>query len=162
KGLVTNSNVLTAERAHTSYRAELSQTELQQEQAQQAMLTAESELRKKKQSYEMDLISQTQDTQVELGKIQSQIRYVADKLLFIFTYGEQRTFDDLQGSVKISIFRRDRKIAHDIIANENTEVLAGDVIEVSIVANKGFYTPDTSGTMGSPNAVGLQPSIVGQ
>ncbi|TIT53994.1 MAG: exopolysaccharide biosynthesis protein, partial [Mesorhizobium sp.] len=72
----------------------------QQEQAQQAMLTAESELRKKKQSYEMDLISQTQDTQVELGKIQSQIRYVADKLLFIFTYGEQRTFDDLQGSVK--------------------------------------------------------------
>ncbi|TGQ52454.1 exopolysaccharide biosynthesis protein, partial [Mesorhizobium sp. M1C.F.Ca.ET.212.01.1.1] len=70
KGLVTNSNVLTAERAHTSYRAELSQTELQQEQAQQAMLTAESEFRKKKQSYEMDLISQTQDTQVELGKIQ--------------------------------------------------------------------------------------------
>ncbi|TIT81596.1 MAG: exopolysaccharide biosynthesis protein, partial [Mesorhizobium sp.] len=122
KGLVTNSNVMTAERAHTSYRAELAQTELQQQQAQQAMLNAESELRKKHQSHEMDLIAQTQDTQVELGKTQSQIRYVADKLLFIFTYGEQRTFDDLQGSVKISIFRRDQKAAHDIVADENTEV----------------------------------------
>ncbi|TGR73391.1 exopolysaccharide biosynthesis protein, partial [Mesorhizobium sp. M1C.F.Ca.ET.189.01.1.1] len=47
KGLVTNSNVMTAERAHTSYRAELSQTELQQQQAQQAMLTAEKKKKKK-------------------------------------------------------------------------------------------------------------------
>jgi polysaccharide biosynthesis/export protein len=142
KGLITNSNVMTAERAHTSYRAELAQTELQQEQVRQAILNSESELRKKHQSYEMELIAQTQDTQVELGKTQSQIRYVADKLLFIFTYGEQRTFDDLQGSVKISIFRREQKIAHDLVADENTEVRAGDVIEVSIVANKGFYAPD--------------------
>ncbi|MEO5758917.1 MAG: polysaccharide biosynthesis/export family protein [Mesorhizobium sp.] len=163
KGLITNSNVMTAERAHTSYRAELAQTELQLEQAQQAMLNSESELRKKHQTYEMDLIAQTQDTQVELGKTQSQMRYVADKLLFIFTYGDQRTFDDLQGSVKISIFRRDQKVAHDLVADENTEVRAGDVIEVSIVANKGFYTPE-SGTVATPNAEGpaIQPSIVGQ
>jgi protein involved in polysaccharide export with SLBB domain len=166
KGLITNSNVMTAERAHTSYRAELAQTELQQEQVQQEMLNSESELRKKRQSYEMDLIAQTQDTQVELGKVQSQIRYVADKLLYIFTYGEQRTFDDLQGSVKISIFRRDRKVAHDLVADENTEVRAGDVIEVSIVANKGFYAPDTvtSGAIAAPNAEApvIQPSTIGQ
>ncbi|RRH97757.1 exopolysaccharide biosynthesis protein [Mesorhizobium tamadayense] len=163
KGLITNSNVMSAERAHTSYRAELAQTEFQQEQAQQAMLNAESELRKKHQSRDMDLIAQIQDTQVELGKTQSQIRYVADKLLFIFTYGEQRTLDDLQGSVKISIFRREQKIAHDIVADENTEVRAGDVIEVSVVANKGFYAPD-SGTIASPNAANpaIQPSVVGQ
>lgn len=166
KGLITNSNVMTAERAHTSYRAELAQTELQQEQVQQEMLNSESELRKKRQSYEMDLIAQTQDTQVELGKVQSQIRYVADKLLYIFTYGEQRTFDDLQGSVKISIFRRDQKVAHDLVADENTEVRAGDVIEVSIVANKGFYAPDTvtSGAIAVPNAEApaIQPSTIGQ
>jgi polysaccharide export outer membrane protein len=166
KGLITNSNVMTAERAHTSYRAELAQTELQQEQVQQEMLNSESELRKKRQSYEMDLIAQTQDTQVELGKVQSQIRYVADKLLYIFTYGEQRTFDDLQGSVKISIFRRDQKVAHDLVADENTEVRAGDVIEVSIVANKGFYAPDTvtSGAIAAPNAEApaIQPGTIGQ
>lgn len=161
KGLITNSNVLTAERAHTSYRAELAQTELQQEQAQQAMLNAESELRKKHQSHEMELIGQTQDAQVELGKIQSQIRYVADKLLFIFTYGEQRTFDDLQGSVRISIFRRDQKIAHDIVADQNTEVRAGDVIEVSVVANKGFYAPD-SGISSKVQNPAVQRSMVGQ
>lgn len=161
KGLVTNSNVMTAERAHTSYRAELAQTELQQQQAQQAMLNAESELRKKHQSHEMDLIAQTQDTQVELGKTQSQIRYVADKLLFIFTYGEQRTFDDLQGSVKISIFRRDQKAAHDIVADENTEVRAGDVIEVSVVANKGFYAPDSGASTNAQNPA-IQSGAVGQ
>ena len=166
KGLVTNSNVITAERAHTSYRAELAQTEFQQVQAQQEMMNAQSELRKKRQAYEMDLIAQTQDTEVELGKIQSQIRYVADKLLFIFTYGEQRTFDDLQGSVKISIFRRDREAAHDIVADENTEVKAGDVIEVSVMANKGFYSPDISatGSIAAPGAAAqaTQSGIIGQ
>lgn len=166
KGLVTNTNVMNAERAHTSYRAELAQTEFQQVQAQQEMLNAQSELRKKRQTYEMDLIAQTQDTEVELGKIQSQIRYVADKLLFIFTYGGQRTFDDLQGSVKISIFRRDQKAAQNIIADENTEVKAGDVIEVSVVANKGFYAPDISstGAIAAPGAGAqtTQSAIVGQ
>ncbi|MDX8455559.1 polysaccharide biosynthesis/export family protein [Mesorhizobium sp. VK9D] len=156
KGLVTNTNVMNAERAHTSYRAELAQTEFQQVQAQQELLNAESELRKKHQSYDMDLLAQTQDTEVELGKTQSQIRYVADKLLFIFTYGEQRTFDDLQGSVKISIFRRDQKAAHDIVADENTEVKAGDVIEVSVAANKGFYAPEISATGA------IAPGVVGQ
>ncbi|WP_244507937.1 polysaccharide biosynthesis/export family protein [Mesorhizobium sp. ORS 3428] len=164
RGLVTNTSVINAERAHTSYRAELAQTEFQQVQAQQEMLNAESELRKKRQAYEMDLISQTQETEVELGKTQSQIRYVADKLLFIFTYGEQRTFDDLQGSVKISIFRRDQKEAHDIVADQNTEVKAGDVIEVSVVANKGFYAPDISATSATsaPGAHTTQPGIIGQ
>jgi polysaccharide export outer membrane protein len=166
KGLITNSNVMTAERAHTSYRADLAQTELQRAQAQQEMLNLESELRKKHQGHEMELIAQTQDADVELGKLQSQIRYVADKLLFLFTYGEQRTFDDLQGSVKILIFRRDQKVAHDLVADENTEVKAGDVIEVSIVANKGFYAPDTltSGTIAAPNAEApaTQLGIIGQ
>ncbi|MDX8519158.1 polysaccharide biosynthesis/export family protein [Mesorhizobium dulcispinae] len=161
KGLITNTNVITAERAQTSYRADLAQTELQQEQVRQEMLNSESELRKKQQSHEMELIAQTQDTQVELGKIQSQIRYVADKLLFIFTYGEQRTFDDLQGAVKISIFRRDQKIAHDIVADQNTEVRAGDVIEVSVVANKGFYAPDSGASPNAQNPA-TQPAIVGQ
>jgi protein involved in polysaccharide export with SLBB domain len=166
KGLVTNTNVINAERAHTSYRAELAQTEFQQVQAQQEMMNAQSELRKRRQAYEMDLIAQTQDTEVELGKVQSQIRYVADKLLFIFTYGEQRTFDDLQGSVKISIFRRDREVAHDIVADENTEVKAGDVIEVSVMANKGFYSPDISatGSIAAPGAAAqaTQSGIIGQ
>src|SRR5207244_9810676 len=112
---------MNAERAHTSYRAELAQTEFQQVQAQQEMLNAQSELRKKRQTYEMDLIAQTQDTEVELGKIQSQIRYVADKLLFIFTYGGQKTFDNLHDSVKISIFWSDKQATQHFIAYKTYE-----------------------------------------
>ena len=73
------------------------------------------------------------------------MRYVADKLLFLFSYGEQRSFDELQGSVRISIFRRDQKGAHDLAATETTEVKAGDVIEVSVVADNEFYVPDRPG-----------------
>lgn len=146
QGLITNSNVMAMERVHTNYRAELAQAELQQTQKQQDMLNLESELRRKRQNHEIELIAQIQDTQVELGKVQSQIRYTADKLLFLFSYGEQRSFEDLQGSVRISIFRRERKSAHDLVADENTDVKAGDVIEVAVVANKAFYNPDTPGS----------------
>lgn len=155
QGLITNSNVLAMERVHISSRADLAQAELQQTQKQQDMMNLESELRRKRQTHDIELIAQVQDTQVELGKVQSQIRYVADKLLFLFSYGEQRTFEDLQGSVRISIFRRDQKSAHDLVASENTEIRAGDVIEVSVEANKTFYTPDrvNSATLAAPDAV---------
>lgn len=146
QGLITNSNVMAMERVHTNYRADLAQTELQQTQKQQDMMNLESELRRKRQTHDIELIAQIQDTQVELGKVQSQIRYTADKLLFLSSYGEQRTFEDLQASVRISIFRRDEKSGRDIVASENTEVKAGDVIEVSVVANKAFYNPDTLGS----------------
>jgi protein involved in polysaccharide export with SLBB domain len=167
QGLMTNSNVLTMERAQTSYRADLAQSELQQTQKQQDMMNLESEIRRKRQSHEIELIAKIQDTQVELGKVQSQIRSVADKLLFLFAYGEQRTFDDLQGSVRISIFRRDQKSAHNLLASENTEVKPGDVIEVSVEANKAFYAPETpnSSGMAAPDVTGprMQPSAaIGQ
>ncbi|MBS3651679.1 polysaccharide biosynthesis/export family protein [Pseudaminobacter sp. 19-2017] len=167
QGLITNTNILTMERAQTSYRADLAQSELQQTQKQQDMMNLESEIRRKRQSHEIELIAKIQDTQVELGKVQSQIRSVADKLLFLFSYGEQRTFDDLQGSVRISIFRRDQKSAHTLLASENTEVKPGDVIEVSVEANKAFYAPETlnSSTMAAPDGTGpgMQPSaVIGQ
>ena len=146
KGLMTNSNVLALERAHNNYRVDLAQAELQQTRVEQEMLNLESELRRKRQTHESELIANIQDTQVALAKLASQLRYITDKLLFVFEYGEHRTLEDLQGSVKIAIFRRGQKTGQDILADENTEVKAGDVIEVSVVANKGFYAPGASGT----------------
>jgi len=166
KGLMTNSNVMALERAQSNYRVDLAQVELQATQAQQAVLSLETDIRRKRQAHDLELISQTQDTQVELGKTQSEIRYVADKLLFLFSYGEQRSFDDLQGSVQIKIFRRDQKASQDIAADQNTDIKAGDVIEVSIVANKGFYAPETPHSEATSSADGTisdqQRSIVGQ
>lgn len=144
KGLMTNSNVLALERAHNNYRVDLAQAELQQTRVEQEMLNLESELRRKRQNHESELIANIQDTQVALAKLASQLRYITDKLLFVFEYGEHRTLEDLQGSVKIAIFRRGQKADQDVLADENTEVKAGDVIEVSVVANKGFYAPGAS------------------
>ena len=84
QGLITNSNVMAMERVHTNYRADLAQAELQQTQKQQDMMNLESELRRKRQTHDIELIAQIQDTQVELGKVQSQIRYMADKLCSSF------------------------------------------------------------------------------
>nr|WP_246723660.1 polysaccharide biosynthesis/export family protein [Rhizobium sp. ARZ01] len=145
KGLLTNLNIIAEERAHNSYQLALTQSELEETRMQQELLNLESELRRKHQSHEFQLIADTQDTQVALAKLTSQLRYVMDKLLFVFEYGEHRTIDDLQGSVKISIFRRGQKAGQELIADENTEVRAGDVIEVSVVASRGFYTPSVSG-----------------
>lgn len=163
QGLITNSNVMAMEKVHTNYRADLAQAELQQTQKQQDIMNLESDLRRKRQAHDIELISQIQDTQIELGKVQSQTRYVADKLLFLFSYGEQRTFEDLQASVRISIFRRDRRSGHDIAASENTEVKPGDVIEVSVVANKAFYNPDTSTAAPAGAGTGMLPDVaIGQ
>ncbi len=144
KGLMTNSNVMALERAHNNYRLDLTQSELQQTRVQQELLNLESELRRKRQTHEFQLIADIQDTQVALAKLASQLRYLTDKLLFVFEYGEHRTLEDLQGSVKISIFRRGQKAGQELVANENTEVRAGDVIEVSVVASRGFYMPGAS------------------
>lgn len=144
KGLITNSNVMALERAQNNYRLDLAQFEMQQTRLQQDLLNMESELRKKHQEHEFQLISDTQETQVQLAKLASQLRYLSDKLLFVFEYGEHRTLEDLQGSVKILIFRRGQKAGEEIAADENTDVSAGDVIEVSIVASKGFYSSGAS------------------
>lgn len=144
KGLMTNLNVMALERAHNNNRGDLAQSELQQTRVQQELLNLESELRRKRQAHEFQLIADTQDTQVALAKLASQLRYLTDKLLFVFEYGEHRTLDDLQGSVKISIFRRSQNAGHELAADENTEVKAGDVIEVSVVTNRGFYAPGAS------------------
>ncbi len=144
KGLITNSNVMALERAHNNYRLDLAQFEMQQTRLQQDLLNMESELRKKHQEHEFQLISDTQETQVQLAKLASQLRYLSDKLLFVFEYGEHRTLEDLQGSVKILIFRRGKETGQEVAANENTEVNAGDLIEVSVVASKGFYSSAAS------------------
>ena len=84
---------MTAERAHTSYRAELAQTELQLEQAQQAMLNSER-VRKRHQTYEMDLIAQTQDTQVELGKVaKSDALRCRQASIYLHLRRPKKTFD---------------------------------------------------------------------
>lgn len=144
KGLMTNSNVMALERAHNNYRVDLAQAEQQETRVQQEILNLESELRKKRQDREFQVISDIQDTQVSLAKLESQLKYVTDKLLFVFEYGEHRSFEELHDSVKISIFRRNHQGARDFVADENTEVRAGDAIEVSVVANKGFYLPGAS------------------
>ena len=50
KGLMTNSNVMAVERAHTNYRVDLTQAELQQMQKQQEVLNLETEMRRKRQT----------------------------------------------------------------------------------------------------------------
>ena len=144
KGLITNTNVMALERAQNNYRLDLAQFEMQQTRLQQDLLNMESELRKKHQDHEFQLISDTQETQVQLAKLASQLRYLSDKLLFVFEYGEHRTIEELQGSVRILIFRRGQKTGQEVAADEDTDVNAGDVIEVSVVANKGFYSSGAS------------------
>ncbi len=144
KGLITNTNVMALERAQNNYRLDLAQFEMQQTRLQQDLLNMESELRKKHQDHASQLISDTQETQVQLAKLASQLRYLSDKLLFVFEYGEHRTIEELQGSVKILIFRRGQKTGQEVAADEDTDVNAGDVIEVSVVASKGFYSSGES------------------
>lgn len=146
KGLVTNSKVMDVEKMHNRYRADLAQAELQETRAQQEILNLESQIRRKQQSYESTLIAEVQDTQVRVAKLESQLKYVTDKLLFVSYYGGHRSFDDLHGSVNISIFRRNEGREEVMAANELTSVRAGDVIEVSIAAKNEFYAPDQPGS----------------
>ena len=142
QGLVTNSNLLTAERAQNSYRIDLAEASVDQARARQEILDLESQIRGKETARRLELISQIEQAQLELAKTQSALRYTSDKLLFVSAYGQHRTFDDLRGSVRIVIYRGRDSEAQSIEANESTPVRAGDVIEVSILANQQFYDPN--------------------
>jgi polysaccharide biosynthesis/export protein len=143
KGLVTNTNLLTSERTQSSYRVDLAEAEVQLARVQQEILNLEREMREKGAGRRLDLISQIQQEQLALAEIQSNLRYVNDKLLFVSNYGEHKTFDDLRDSVRVAIYRGQKEIT----ATETTEVKAGDVIEVSILASPQFYRTSPEGAV---------------
>lgn len=145
KGLVTNTNLLTAERDQNSYQVNLAEAGVALAKSRQDTLNLESELRSRIASRKLDLISQTEQEQLELAKTQSALRFVSDKLIFVSSYGQHRTFDDLKGSVRVVIYRgRDDK-AQKIEATDSTPVKASDVIEVSIIASPQFYGVEPPG-----------------
>ena len=147
KGLVTNNNLLTAERTQNSYRVDVAEANVNRARAEQEILTVESEIRKKQETRELELITEIEQEQLQVAKTQSALRYVTDKLLYVSTYG-QHTFDDLRGSVRVVIFRGQTGKPESIEANEATAIRAGDVIDVSIRASEKFYDVNP-GTVGN-------------
>jgi len=144
KGLMTNSNLLDAERTQNRYRVDLAEAEVRRANAQQEVANLESELRRKREARTMELLVEIQAAQLEIGKVQSSLRYVTDKLLFVSQYGEHRTFDDLLGSVRIVLYRGG-EASKSVPASEGTKLMAGDVVEVSVIPNQQFFSPGEAG-----------------
>jgi protein involved in polysaccharide export with SLBB domain len=139
KGLVANTLVLTAERAQNSYQVDLAEAAVSMARTEQEILNLENELRGKQSTRKLDLVAQIEQEQLELAKIQSTLRYLSDKLLFVSDYGQHRTFEELRSSVKITIYRGRAEDGETIAASETTEVRAGDVIDVSILTSQRYY-----------------------
>ena len=100
------------------------------------MADLERELDKQDENHRMQILTDIQDAQVELGKSTNRPKHVTDKLLFMSLYGEHRSLDELGDSVRITIHRRGTDAA--LKANENTDVRAGDLIEMAVVPNNEF------------------------
>jgi len=139
KGLMNNFNLQNTERLQNNYRVESAQAGVDEARAKQEILNLENEMRNKQASRKLDLISQIEQERLQIAQIQSSLRYVNDKLLFVSFYGQHRTFDDLRGSVRVVIYRGRGEAAKTINATETTEVFAGDVIEVSLLAEQHFF-----------------------
>jgi protein involved in polysaccharide export with SLBB domain len=150
KGLATNTNVTSAERMQNTYLMDVTQAELQERRAEQEILTLQSDIRTKGETRRLDLLGKIQEAQLEIGKTQSKLRYVTDKLLFMWSYGPQRSLQDLKGAVRISIYRPAKTGTDMLAASEETPIKAGDVIEVSLVAGGEFYAPETGTSAGAP------------
>lgn len=150
KGLATNTNVAAAERILNSYQIDLAEAEFHQLRTHQDMMTLESTIRKKREEHELDILSQIQEAQIEIGKSRSKLKHVTDKLLFLWSYGSHRSFDDLRPAVRISIHRREPDGPVVLDAGENTDVKAGDVVEIAIATPDVFYAPDSSGDGTAP------------
>lgn len=150
KGLATNTNVAAAERILNSYQIDLAEAQFQQLRTHQDMMTLESTIRKKREEHELDILSQIQEAQIEIGKSHSKLKHVTDKLLFLWSYGSHRSFDDLQPAVRISIHRQGPEGPVVMDASENTDVNAGDVVEIAIATPEMFYAPSASGDEAPP------------
>jgi polysaccharide biosynthesis/export protein len=144
KGLATNTNLLTAERTQNSYQIDLAEANVNQAKVRQEIMDLENELRGKKGVRKLNLVTELEQEQLAFAKTQSALRYVNDKLLYVSIYGEQRTFDDLQGAVRVVIYRKGSEQNGPIEAKEDTDVQAGDIIDVSIRASQQFYEVNPS------------------
>jgi polysaccharide biosynthesis/export protein len=147
KGLVTNTNLLTAERTQNSYLVNLAEADVELARAHQDILNLENAMRRKHADRKMELITEIEEEQLRVAKLQNSLRYVNDKLVFVSNYGEHKTFDDLRGSVRVVVYRGRAETAEAIEATEGTEVRAGDVVEVSVLANRLFddVSPTSAG-----------------
>jgi hypothetical protein len=141
KGLATNTSVTAAERILNSYQIDLSTAETAQTRARQEAMTLESEIRRKREEHRLEILGEIQTAQLEIGRTQSRLRFVTDKLLFLWSYGAQRSFDELRTSVRITIHRPGESGTETLEANENTSVRPGDVIEITLAASDRFYMP---------------------
>ena len=136
KGLVTDYNLLTLEQAQNTYRVAVNDAEVEQARADQDIMNLEKAISTKKADRELDLIAQTEQAELDLAQTQSNLRYVRDKLVFVSDYGQHKSLDDLHGSVRVTIYRDNAEVE----AIDTSEVRAGDVIEVSVVADTQFYS----------------------
>jgi polysaccharide export outer membrane protein len=142
KGLVTNLNMQNAERLQNNYLVESAQADVEEARSRQEILNLENDKRSKEGARKLELINQIEQVRLEIAQIESALKYVNDKLLFVSYYGQHRTFDDLRGSVRVVIYRGRDDAAKIIKATETTAVNAGDVIEVSLLADRQFYDPN--------------------
>lgn len=141
KGLATNTNMASAERILNSYQIDLSTAQSQQLRIHQDIITLESAIRRKREEHELDILAQIQEAHLEIGKAQSKLKHVTDKLLFLWSYGSHRSFDELRPAVRISIHRPSASGPIALDATENTGVKAGDVIEIELATGDQFYAP---------------------
>jgi polysaccharide export outer membrane protein len=136
KGLVTDYNLLTLEQAQNTYRVAVDNAEVEQARADQDIMNLEKAISTKKADRELELIAQTEQAELDLAQTQSNLRYVRDKLVFVSDYGQHKSLDDLRGSVRVTIYRDNAEVE----GRDTTEVRAGDVVEVSVVADTQFYS----------------------
>ena len=133
RGLTTQSSVLSAEKEHSLFREQVSQMEVQQAEAEQKVADLALTLGKKTEARRLQVLTEIQDAQVGLGKAETQMKHVTDKLLFMSIYGGTRSIDELGNSVRIVVHRRDGDTTGLIDANENTALHAGDLVEITVV-----------------------------
>ncbi|MER8576103.1 polysaccharide biosynthesis/export family protein [Mesorhizobium sp. M1338] len=152
KALIKNSDLLAAERGYNNYLAELAQLEVQDSKKQQDLLGLESEVEKLTAARKVAIISQIQEAQMAMAKAQNKANFLAQQLTFVSTYGEQNSLDDLRNVVRITIHRPSDNKSIRLMADEDSPVEAGDILDVAILLNNNFDASGSSAALTTQSA----------
>ncbi|MER8376494.1 polysaccharide biosynthesis/export family protein [Mesorhizobium sp. M1406] len=152
KALIKNSDLLAAERGYNNYLAELAQLEVQDSKKQQDLLGLESEVEKLTAARKVAIISQIQEAQMAMAKAQNKANFLAQQLTFVSTYGEQNSLDDLRNVVRITIHRPSDNKSIRLMADEDSPVEAGDILDVAILLDNNFDASGSSAALTTQSA----------
>jgi polysaccharide biosynthesis/export protein len=131
KGLVPATRVLETRRETLLSATRALQTNVQLEETRRYLEETRLRLSRLDDLRKIGLLDELQAANIRIATLQAQVQAVSERLFYLGAAKSQMVLASA-GKISIVVFRKNGDVRERVVANEDTQVFPGDVIEVSV------------------------------